>query len=282
MASFTNQATLWFNGKATHSNIASGELTEALTLTKNAIPNRYHTGDILTYIITMSNSGTSALSGLTLTDTLGAYTIPGTTAQAVPLTYQEDSLMLYVNGVLQPAPTAAQREPLTLTDLSIPAGGHVLLLFQAAAAATADPTASGSIRNEVSLTGEALAAPLTAVHTVFADTAPQLSISKSICPAVVSANDPVTYTFIIQNTGNTAVTEQDDVVISDVLDPPLRDISVRFNDVLWKQQYTYTDNEFRTAAGALTVPAASYTQDPVEGTWTIQPGISTLTLTGTL
>lgn len=282
MASFTNQATLWFNGKATQSNIATGELTDALTLTKHAVPARYHIGDTITYIITISNTGSSALSELTLTDTLGAYTIPGTTALAVPLSYQADSILFYLNGVLQTAPTVAQNEPLTLTDLSIPAGGHALLIYQAAANAAANPTADGSISNEVTLTGDSLAAPLTAKHTILADAAPQLSISKSICPSVVTADSPVTYTFVIQNTGNTAITEQDDVVISDILNPPLRDLTVTFNDIPWTQQYTYIDNEFRTVAGSVTVPAASYQQDPVEGTWTIEPGISVLKLTGKL
>ena len=40
--------------------------------------------------------------------------------------------------------------------------------------------------------------------------------------------------------------------------------------------------QFATNAGQITVPAATYTRDPVTGAVVIQPGVSTLTVTGTI
>ena len=41
MATFTNQATLIYNGQSTSSNVTTGELLTGLTLTKTAITDTY-------------------------------------------------------------------------------------------------------------------------------------------------------------------------------------------------------------------------------------------------
>ena len=61
---------------------------------------------------------------------------------------------------------------------------------------------------------------------------------------------------------------------------------VTFNGASWTQGTQYTYNEatglFTTADAAVTVPAASYVQDTDTGAWTTTPGVSTLTVSGTL
>ena len=113
-----------------------------------------------------------------------------------------------------------------------------------------------------------------------------LSISKSITPAQVVDNDRVTYTFVIQNSGNQAVVATDDAAITDTFDPILTALSVTFNGVTWTQgvQYNYdeTTGVFTTVPGQILVPAATYTQDPVTGAYTATPGIATLIVTGTI
>ena len=49
-------------------------------------------------------------------------------------------------------------------------------------------------------------------------------------------------------------------------------------------QYAYDDvtGLFQTVAGVITVPAATYTQDPITGQWNITPGVTVLTVTGTV
>ena len=43
MATFTNQATLSYNGGSTNSNIITGEIIEVLTVSKTAVVDTYHT-----------------------------------------------------------------------------------------------------------------------------------------------------------------------------------------------------------------------------------------------
>jgi uncharacterized repeat protein (TIGR01451 family) len=116
--------------------------------------------------------------------------------------------------------------------------------------------------------------------------APVLTISKSINPTQVVDNDRVTYTFVIQNSGNEPVVATDDAIITDVFDPILTDLTVTFNGITWTEgvNYTYdrTTGLFSTLPGQITVPAATYTQDPVTGAYTVTPGIATLVVTGTI
>jgi hypothetical protein len=131
-----------------------------------------------------------------------------------------------------------------------------------------------------------LSAPVTATETVVANAEPVLSISKSITPAQVVDNDRVTYTFVIQNSGNQAVVATDDAAITDTFDPILTALTVTFNGVSWTQGVQYNYNEatglFVTVPGQILVPAATYVQDPVTGAYTATPGIATLVVTGTI
>ena len=49
MATFTNFATLSYNGGTTNSNVVTGEIVESLTATKTAITENYSAGDNLTH-----------------------------------------------------------------------------------------------------------------------------------------------------------------------------------------------------------------------------------------
>ena len=106
MAIFTNFATLSYNGGTTNSNTVTGELLETLTAAKTAVLADYTAKDDVTYVITLVNSGTTALNGLTVTDDLGGYTFGQTTVY--PLAYSAGSARYYVNGVLQPAPAVTE------------------------------------------------------------------------------------------------------------------------------------------------------------------------------
>ena len=284
MAIFSNQATLIVNGNTTNSNIAYGEILDVLAATKTAVEGTYTPGTLVTYAVTLRNTGAATLSGLTVTDDLGGYLFNGTTVY--PLTYEPGSATLFVDGVPQAAPAVTAGPPLVFSGISIPGGGDAVLVYQARANAYADPAAGGTIVNTVTITGDGLSAPVTATATVIATTAPVLSISKSITPAQVVDNDRVTYTFVIQNAGNQAVTPTDEATITDTFDPILTGLTVTYNGVAWTEgvQYTYDEatGVFLTGAGQVTVPAATYTQDPVTGVYSVTPGISTLIITGTI
>ena len=284
MAIFSNQATLTYNGSSTNSNIAYGEILDVLVVTKTAVEGTYTPGQIVTYVVTLRNTGNAALTGLTVTDDLGGYLFNGITVY--PLTYEAGSVALFTNGVPQAAPAVAPGPPLVFSGITVPAGGDVVLVYQARANAYADPAPGGTIVNTVTVTGDGLSAPITASETVEVDVAPVLTISKSITPAQVVDNDRVTYTFVIQNSGNQAVVATDNAAITDTFDPILTALAVSFDGVAWTQgvQYNYDEATglFTTVPGQILVPAATYTQDPVTGIYTETPGIATLVVTGTI
>ena len=284
MAIFSNQATLTYNGGSTNSNIAYGEILDVLTATKTAIEGTYAPGELVTYVVTLRNTGGTALTGVTVTDDLGGYVFEGNTVY--PLTYEDGSATVFVNGVPQAAPAVTAGPPLVVSGLNIPAGGDLVLVYQARANQFADPAADGTIVNTVTVTGDGITTPITATETVTAASAPELTVSKSISPTQVVDNDRVTYTFVIQNTGNEAVVATDNAVITDTFDPILTDLVVTYDGATWTEgvQYTYdaATGLFATLPGAVTVSAATYTQDPVTGAYTLTPGIATLTVTGTI
>jgi uncharacterized repeat protein (TIGR01451 family) len=209
MAIFTNQATLTYNGNTTNSNIAYGEILEALTATKTAIEDRYAPGGLVTYVVTLRNTANRALNGLTVTDDLGTYAFGGVTVY--PLTYEAGTAALFVNGILQAAPAVTAGPPLVFTGINIPANGDAVLIYQARANNFADPAADGRIDNTVTVT---------------------------------------------------------------------------YNGAAWTEGVQYEYNEatglFTTNIGNITVPAATYTQDPATGEFTLTPGIATLVVTGTI
>ena len=59
MAIFSNQATLTYNGNSTSSNIVYGELLEVLTATKTAVEGTYLPGELVTYVVTLRNTGST-------------------------------------------------------------------------------------------------------------------------------------------------------------------------------------------------------------------------------
>ena len=274
MATFQNQATLTYGGNVTTSNVVTGELQQAVSVAKYAVSDTYTQGEVLTYVISLVNSGTTPLTELTVTDNLGAYVLNGN--DLVPLDYVADSLAYYVGGVLQSTPVIAATDPLVVTGITVPAGGNAFLGYQARVNEFASPAQGGSVTNTVTVTGTALPAPITASETVTSDSEAFLTIGKSLNPTTVSEGDRLTYTFVIQNFGNTAVVTTDDAVVTDNFDPILSDLAVTFNGAVWAEgvQYTYDDTTgaFATIPANITGPAATYTQNPATGAWSVVPG----------
>lgn len=285
MAIFTNQATLSYSGGVINSNTAVGEIVEVLSMTKTAVGDGYAVGDKVTYVISIVNGGNQDFAGLTVTDDLGGYTLGAGTVY--PLSYEEGSLRYFINGVPQAvSPAVNAGPPLSIGTFSVPAGGNVILIYEATVNQFASPAIGAAITNTATLSGGGIVTPVVAEETVNAEAAAQLNIFKSLSPATVVENGLLTYTFLIENTGNTDAAATDNIVVTDLFNPILESISVTFNGVPWTEGVQYTYNEatglFTTTAGAITVPAADYVQDAATGQWTITPGTATLVVSGTV
>lgn len=282
MATFSNQATLSYNGMTTTSNTVTGEVLEVLSATKTSVVNTYSPNDSsVTYIINITNSGNTAYNGLTITDNLGEYTFNTTTL--TPLSYVAGSVKYFVNGALQTTPTVTAGPPLTISGINVPQGGNATIIYEAQTNRYAPLDTNSTITNQATVSGENITTPIVTSSTITPTNASALTITKAVSPNVITENEQLTYTFTIQNSGNAAATEADLAAITDTFNPILSDISVKFNSTDWSLANNYTYNqatgEFATVAGQITVPAAEYTQD-AQGRWVINPGVSVLTVTG--
>lgn len=285
MATFTNQATLTYNGQTTTSNVTVGELTETLTAAKTAVVPTYGTDGRVTYILSLVNSGTAPLTGLTITDDLGGYTFNAGTVY--PLSYTAGSVRYYQNGVLQ---AASRRHRRAAADVHRHhrAGRAAMPLSpmrprprpsrrrrRRAPSPTARPSPARGWQT-----------PLPPRRRWRPEAAPALTINKSLSPTTVTENSRLTYTFTIQNTGNTAADAAAAIVITDTFDPRLTDLTVTLNGTALTAptQYTYdaATGVFATVAGVVTVPAATFTQDAATGAYSTTPGTAVLTVTGTV
>lgn len=283
MAVFTNTATLSYNNNVINSNTVTGELQEVLSLTKLPVADTYGAGDTVGYIVSVVNSGTTAFTNLTLTDNLGEYIY--NSATLYPLSYVSGSLKYYINGTIQAAPEVAAGPPLSVSGITVPAGGNATIIYQAKVNEYAPLDIEAQIENTVTITGRDISTPLSDTAVISAAAAGDLSITKSICPSVITENGVLTYTFTVQNYGNTAITAADNAVITDSFDPILSDLTVKFNGTAWTSETDYTydaaTGAFATVAGRLTVPAATYRRD-TDGKLILTPGVSILTVTGTV
>lgn len=279
---FTNKATLTFNGVRAVSNTVAGEIADNLNVTKTTLTDGYAADEEKTYVITMSNIGETALTGLTVTDDLGEYAFGE--QELTPLTYTAGSAMYFINGAPQASVTVTAGPPLVFTGITVPAGGNATLIYNAAANEYAPLGAGESITNTATVSGAALAAQATASAEVNADVAPALTLTKTVSPATVTVGGTLTYTFEIENSGGAAETA-DEIVFNDVFDPALSALTVTLDGVaLAGTDYTYNADTgvFAVNSGVITVPAATYAQDPVTGVWNTVPGTAYLTVSGTV
>lgn len=285
MATFYNQATLSYNGNVRSSNVTTGQIIEVLSAAKNAVQESYTPDNDVVFAVSIINKGNTAFNNITVSDNLGSYTVSGSNTEVVPLTYTADSVKLYVNGVLQTAPTVSATNPLTIENINIPANSNAILIYAAKPNQFAPLGTDGSITNSAVISGNNFA-DITATETVAPDNTANLNISKSLSPTEVEENGEVTYTFVIENYGNTASVPADNVIFRDVFSPVLNSLNATFNGTPWTRgtnyNYDNTTGEFVTLDGQIEVPAAQFTQDAQTGAWSVQPGVSTLVINGNI
>jgi len=257
---------------------------DVVSATKTAVCSQYRENEKITYVISIVNCGTCSLSGVCITDDLGEYTYES--ASAVPLTYVDDSVRYYINGVLQPTPAVSCSGDLEIGPMTVPAGGNVTVIYETLVNQFAPLETDGCIVNTATISGGGLTSLITASETVNAESCSSLNITKSVYPSTVLENGELTYTFVIQNNGNADADADANAYITDTFAPILDITSVTFNGSAWTSPANYTydtaTGAFTTIPGQITVPAATFTRDAATGQCVVTPGVSTLTVTGTI
>ena len=281
MAIFTNQATLTYTGGTVNSNVVTGEIREVVSVSKTAVTDSYRPGGSIVYVVSIVNSGEMPVGGITVSDDLGGYEFEGETV--FPLSYVEGSLVYLVDGSVEPAPDVEAGPPLVISGIEVPAQANVVLIYETLVTPYAPLGLDAEITNTITVAGPCIPAALTASATVPMEMDPQLSITKSLDPEVVTGCAELNYTFTIQNSGAEAGADAD-IVVSDTFDPILTDITVTMDgQALPASDYSYDEitGEFATARGLITVPGATFTQSE-DGTWISEPGIAVLRVSGTI
>ncbi|MFE4593788.1 DUF7507 domain-containing protein [Streptomyces laurentii] len=169
-------------GAEVTSDPASAALTtpaSSLGLTKSVSPASATVGDQVTYAYVVTNTGGTALSGLTVTDT--EFSGSGTAPHVVcPLTS------------LAAGASVTCEATYVVTEADVQAGQVTNTATAAALTGTGTPIT---------------AAPATASFTTHAPPVSSLALTKSVSPGTAHAGDQVTYTYVATNTGETALSD---------------------------------------------------------------------------
>ena len=277
----TNQASIRYRYGATDatalSNIATALLAQPLTVDKSSLETVYRTGEEMTYILSFTNSGTTALTNVTLEDTLGTFTIG--TNPVTPLTFVPDAL-LYINGVNSGTITpAVAANSITFTVPSLAAQATAMIIYKVTPNEFAPLDDTSTITNTVTATADGLTEEATDFLTVTADQYADVTIFKGM----TTDGSVITYTFDITNAGNAPA---EDIVLTDTFDPAPASITVSMNgSVIPASDYTYTGGVLTLPSGTgtpISLPAATITTDPVTGEVSVTPSSLTVTVVGTL
>ena len=197
------------------SNIATTSLAENVSLSAEKTSNNssWRPSENITYIIKVSNDGTDPLYGVSIQDNLGG----GTTR---PLTYIADSARMFRNDTLSEI-TPTNTAPLTFVIPDTLEAGEVIIFTYVAKVRADVDMELDEINNEVTVAGHETSI---AGETVTVDPAPTLTIpkadyadvriTKSVDKDNVVTGDTLTYTFLLENSGNIDATN---IVIRDNL-----------------------------------------------------------------
>lgn len=265
------------------SNVAEISVESAVGFTKTSLGNLYTNNSVLTYILTITNSSGSVISGSTITDNLGTYIFGST--ELTPLEYVAPAALL-INGQdvsSQLTVDSSVAGNLIFTIPAIPAGATANIIYKAQTNEYAPLATNSTITNVSTFESNSECADTSASATLSVANAASISIIKQMCPNPVVCGDTITYTIKIYNYGNTAA---ENVVLTDQFNPAPSNITVsRDGVILLGTDYEYVNGilTIPSASGTpITIPPATFTQDPVTGIISVTPSVIEYTITGTI
>lgn len=287
MATIENFATVSYTSggisETKVSNLAEIGLESAISFTKSTLGETYGEDDVITYILSMTNTSASTITSVSITDDLGTFVFG--TLELTPLTYTAPALLL-IDGQdvsAQLTVDTSTAGSLVFSFPALPAGATANIVYRAAVNEYAPLDVNASVTNTATLTSDSDCADGTASATITAVSAANVSVFKQMSPNPVICGDTVTYTIRIYNYGNIAA---ENVVLTDTFNPAPENITVSRDGVLLiGTDYTYVNGTLTvpsTAQSPVTVPAATFVRDATTGIVNVTPGMIEYTITGTI
>ena len=287
MATIENFATVSYTSggisETKVSNLAEIGLESAISFTKSTLGETYGEDDVITYILSMTNTSASTITNVSITDDLGTFIFG--TLELSPLTYAPPALLL-IDGQdvsAQLTVDTSTAGSLVFSFPALPAGATANIVYRAAVNEYAPLDVDASVTNTATLTSDSDCADGTATATITAVSAANVSVFKQMSPNPVICGDTVTYTIRIYNYGNIAA---ENVVLTDTFNPAPENITVSRDGVLLiGTDYTYVNGTLTvpsTAQSPVTVPAATFIRDVTTGIVNVTPGMIEYTITGTI
>ena len=265
----------------TVSNIAQIDLASSVTFNKRTVGNAYSEGDLVTYILTVSNTSSNPLNTVSITDNLGTFAYQ--TGELTPLTYVGPAILLVDGQDASANLTTDASDPsqLVFTIPALAAGTTANIIYTARVNEFAPLELDSTIVNNATLTTDSDCADGSASATVTVAPAADVSIFKQMSPNPVVCGDTVTYTIRLYNYGNI---DAENVQLTDVFDPIPTNIAVYRNGVLLEgTAYSYINGTLTVPATATdTIPAATFTRDATTGEVVVTPGTVEYVITGTI
>lgn len=259
------------------SNVAVANLLDQFSVvgSKNIQNPNFRPGEILSYYITATNTGTDSLFNLTFSDDLG-----GT---GTPLSFIDGSAYLSYNGVISPIiPTSVN--PLTFSIPNAFGPGDIVSVDFLVRVSPSIPTdvvdivnTSTITANEGSSTGPLFTLTPSPTATVSRAEYAEITITKSVSTETITEGVPFSYTLELENSGNLPATG---VVITDVLPNgfTINSITSTTNGVT--TTFSNTDYTYDTTTNTLTLPTNPDVEITVPATTNGGVGLTTIVITG--
>ena len=259
------------------SNVAVANLLDQYSATgiKEIQNPNFRPGEILSYYISTTNTGTDSLFNLTITDDLGG--------AGTPLSFVDGSAYLTYNGVITPIiPTSIN--PLTFSIPNIFSPGDIVtvdFLVRVNSSLATDVidivNTSTITANEGSTTGTLFTLSPSPSATVSRAEYASLTITKSVSSDTISEGVPFSYTLELENSGNLPATG---VVITDVLPEGFTINSITATTDGVTTTYSASDYTYDTTTNTLTLPTNPAVEITVPAASGGGVGLTTIVITG--
>ncbi len=239
------------------SNTSVVTLREAngLIIEKSAQVQTYAPGSIITYVITIQNTGTNDFSGVRVTDDLSGQGY---------IYYVLGSAILYYNGLAE-APEIVSTEPLVFTLPPLSAGDSMVLSYSSQVAFDLSPSVN-SISNTATAIGYTSSGEVSnySISTIIRSEAANISITKTSSESTVSVDQSFNYYITLTNSGD-SIANVSSITDDFPEDFVINNVSLKIgsgpNTMLLSSDYTINANNMLTVPSAtgptITVPASS-------------------------